>query len=35
MNAEARTLGLRDTHYTSPSGVRDRGNYSSRGTSRR
>ena len=28
MNAEARTLGLRDTHYTSPSGIRDRGNYS-------
>ena len=28
MNDEARALGLRDTHYTSPSGVRDRGNYS-------
>jgi D-alanyl-D-alanine carboxypeptidase len=28
MNDEARTLGLHDTHYTSPSGVRDRGNYS-------
>ena len=28
MNAEARRLGLRDTHYTSPSGIRDRGNYS-------
>jgi D-alanyl-D-alanine carboxypeptidase len=28
MNDEARTLGLRDTHYTSPSGIRDRGNYS-------
>jgi serine-type D-Ala-D-Ala carboxypeptidase (penicillin-binding protein 5/6) len=28
MNAEARTLGLRDTHYTSPSGIVDRGNYS-------
>ena len=28
MNAEAKTLGLRDTHYTSPSGIRDRGNYS-------
>jgi D-alanyl-D-alanine carboxypeptidase len=28
MNAEARWLGLRDTHYTSPSGIRDRGNYS-------
>jgi D-alanyl-D-alanine carboxypeptidase len=28
MNDEARWLGLRDTHYTSPSGVRDRGNYS-------
>ena len=28
MNAEARRLGLRDTHFTSPSGVRDRGNYS-------
>jgi serine-type D-Ala-D-Ala carboxypeptidase (penicillin-binding protein 5/6) len=28
MNDEARKLGLRDTHYTSPSGVRDRGNYS-------
>ena len=29
MNAEAHRLGLRDTHYTSASGVRDRGNYSS------
>jgi serine-type D-Ala-D-Ala carboxypeptidase (penicillin-binding protein 5/6) len=28
MNDEARMLGLRDTHYTSPSGVRDHGNYS-------
>jgi D-alanyl-D-alanine carboxypeptidase len=28
MNDEARWLGLRDTHFTSPSGVRDRGNYS-------
>ena len=28
MNAEARALGLRDTHYTSPSGIRDRSNYS-------
>jgi D-alanyl-D-alanine carboxypeptidase len=28
MNAEARALGLRDTHYTSPSGIRDTGNYS-------
>ena len=28
MNDEARTLGLHDTHYTSPSGVRDQGNYS-------
>jgi D-alanyl-D-alanine carboxypeptidase len=28
MNDEARKLGLRDTHFTSPSGVRDRGNYS-------
>ena len=28
MNAEARTLGLRDTHFTSPSGVIDQGNYS-------
>jgi serine-type D-Ala-D-Ala carboxypeptidase (penicillin-binding protein 5/6) len=28
MNAEARTLGLRDTHYTTPSGVIDDGNYS-------
>lgn len=28
MNAEARRLGLRDTHYTSPSGIVDRGNYS-------
>jgi D-alanyl-D-alanine carboxypeptidase len=28
MNAEARKLGLRDTHYTTPSGVIDKGNYS-------
>ena len=28
MNTEARELGLHDTHYTSPSGIRDRGNYS-------
>jgi serine-type D-Ala-D-Ala carboxypeptidase (penicillin-binding protein 5/6) len=28
MNDEARALGLHDTHYTSPSGVIDRGNYS-------
>ena len=28
MNAEAASLGLHDTHYTSPSGVVDRGNYS-------
>lgn len=28
MNAEARQLGLRDTHYTTPSGVIDQGNYS-------
>jgi serine-type D-Ala-D-Ala carboxypeptidase (penicillin-binding protein 5/6) len=28
MNAEAARLGLHDTHYTSPSGVKDRGNYS-------
>ncbi len=28
MNAEARRLGLHDTHYTSPSGIRDAGNYS-------
>jgi D-alanyl-D-alanine carboxypeptidase len=28
MNVEARTLGLRDTHYTTPSGVIDKGNYS-------
>jgi D-alanyl-D-alanine carboxypeptidase len=28
MNDEAKALGLRDTHYTSPSGIRDRGNYS-------
>jgi D-alanyl-D-alanine carboxypeptidase len=28
MNAEARKLGLRDTHYSNPSGVRDRDNYS-------
>jgi serine-type D-Ala-D-Ala carboxypeptidase (penicillin-binding protein 5/6) len=29
MNDEARRLGLRDTHFISPSGVVDRGNYSS------
>jgi D-alanyl-D-alanine carboxypeptidase len=29
MNDEARTLGLRDTHFASPSGVIDRENYSS------
>jgi len=29
MNVEARILGLRDTHYASPSGVVDVGNYSS------
>jgi len=29
MNVEARILGLRDTHYVSPSGVVDVGNYSS------
>ena len=28
MNAEARQLGLRDTHFTTPSGVIDEGNYS-------
>jgi D-alanyl-D-alanine carboxypeptidase (penicillin-binding protein 5/6) len=28
MNDEAQRLGLRDTHYTSPSGIRDRDNYS-------
>jgi D-alanyl-D-alanine carboxypeptidase (penicillin-binding protein 5/6) len=28
MNEEARRLGLRDTHFRSPSGVIDRGNYS-------
>jgi serine-type D-Ala-D-Ala carboxypeptidase (penicillin-binding protein 5/6) len=28
MNAEAAALGLHDTHFTSPSGVRDHGNYS-------
>ena len=28
MNDEAHALGLRDTHYTSPSGIRDTGNYS-------
>jgi len=28
MNAKAKSLGLRDTHYTSPSGIRDRDNYS-------
>jgi D-alanyl-D-alanine carboxypeptidase (penicillin-binding protein 5/6) len=29
MNEKARELGLHDTHYTTPSGVVDRGNYSS------
>jgi D-alanyl-D-alanine carboxypeptidase (penicillin-binding protein 5/6) len=29
MNEKAAALGLHDTHYTSPSGVVDRGNYSS------
>jgi D-alanyl-D-alanine carboxypeptidase len=29
MNDEAAKLGLRDTHYTTPSGVIDQGNYSS------
>lgn len=29
MNAEARKLGLHDTHYSSPSGVKDADNYSS------
>jgi serine-type D-Ala-D-Ala carboxypeptidase (penicillin-binding protein 5/6) len=29
MNSEARRLGLRDTHFSTPSGVIDRGNYSS------
>ena len=29
MNVEAQTLGLHDTHYTTPSGVIDKGNYSS------
>lgn len=29
MNDKAHALGLHDTHYTSPSGVVDRGNYSS------
>src|SRR4029453_9378250 len=29
MNAEARALGLRDSHFSTPSGVIDRGNYSS------
>ena len=29
MNDEAERLGMRDTHYTSPSGVIDKGNYSS------
>jgi D-alanyl-D-alanine carboxypeptidase (penicillin-binding protein 5/6) len=29
MNAKAHELGLRDTHYTTPSGVVDRGNFSS------
>jgi D-alanyl-D-alanine carboxypeptidase (penicillin-binding protein 5/6) len=28
MNSEAQALSLHDTHYTSPSGVRDKGNYS-------
>ncbi|MGH3009302.1 MAG: D-alanyl-D-alanine carboxypeptidase family protein [Gaiellaceae bacterium] len=28
MNQEAKALGLRDTHFTSPSGVIDQGNYS-------
>jgi D-alanyl-D-alanine carboxypeptidase len=28
MNDEAHALGLRDTHYTSPSGIRDLGNFS-------
>jgi D-alanyl-D-alanine carboxypeptidase len=28
MNREARQLGLRDTHFSTPSGVVDRGNYS-------
>jgi D-alanyl-D-alanine carboxypeptidase len=28
MNDEAHWLGLHDTHYTSPSGIRDHGNYS-------
>ena len=29
MNAEAKELGLRDTHFSTPSGVRDADNYSS------
>ena len=29
MNAEAKLLGLRDTHFSTPSGVRDADNYSS------
>jgi D-alanyl-D-alanine carboxypeptidase (penicillin-binding protein 5/6) len=29
MNQKARTLGMRDTHFTSPSGVIDKGNYAS------
>jgi D-alanyl-D-alanine carboxypeptidase (penicillin-binding protein 5/6) len=29
MNAEARALGLRDSHFSTPSGVIDQGNYSS------
>ena len=29
MNEEARALGMRDSHFDSPSGVRDDGNYSS------
>jgi D-alanyl-D-alanine carboxypeptidase (penicillin-binding protein 5/6) len=28
MNAEAKTLGLRDTHFSTPSGVNDADNYS-------
>ena len=31
MNAEARRLGLRDTHYTTPIGLDTPGNYSSAG----
>jgi len=33
MNAEAKKLGLRDTHFSTPSGVRDADNYSSAWTS--